>query len=301
MPGRAYIYYPIMKKKICFIVNPISGIGRQKVIEKLIDQHLNRVLFDYEIAYTKASKHATELSKKAVTEHFDIVVAVGGDGSVNETAKGLIGSNTAMALIPAGSGNGLARHLNIPLNFKKAMNVINNANEKYIDTIQLNEEIFVNVAGVGFDAHIGWEFAKFGKRGFSSYLKVIMREFSNYKAQDFELTINGKSSTQNAYLISFANGSQWGNNTYIAPTADISDGLVDIAILKDFKLFNALSIGYKLFRKTLDSSAFLEIIKVKEVIIKQLGTIAHIDGEPIESGNTLKIKVNPLSLKVIVP
>lgn len=296
------------KRTICFIVNPISGVGRQKVIEKLIDEQLDRSLFDYEIAYTKAAKHAIELSRDAASRKIDIVVAVGGDGSVNEISKGLINTSSAMAIIPTGSGNGLARHLNIPLNLKKAMEVINSGKQITIDTIQMNEETFANVAGVGFDAHIGWEFSKFGKRGFSSYVKVITRELPKYKAQDFELIIDaclpdrqGKSIIRNAYLISFANGSQWGNNTYIAPTADITDGLMDIAILKDFKFFNAIAIGYRLFAKSLDKSSFLEIIKAKEVIVKQKGIIAHVDGEPIEVGNEIRIKVIPLSLKVIVP
>lgn len=289
------------KRTICFIVNPISGVGRQKVIEKLIDEKLDRSLFDYEIAYTKAAKHAIELSKDAALRKVDIVVAVGGDGSVNEVSKGLINTATAIAIIPTGSGNGLARHLNIPLHLKKAMEVINAGKQTSIDTIQMNEETFANVAGVGFDAHIGWEFAKFGKRGFSSYVKVIIRELPRYKAQDFELIIDGKSTIKNAYLMSFANGSQWGNNAYIAPTADVSDGLMDIAILKDFNFMNAIAIGYRMFNKSLDKSSFMEVIKTKEVLVKQKGIIAHIDGEPIEVGNEIRIKVNPLSLKVIVP
>ncbi len=289
------------KRTICFIVNPISGVGRQKVIEKLIDEQLDRSLFDYEISYTKAAKHAIELSKDASSRKVDIVVAVGGDGSVNEISKGLVNTSSAMAIIPTGSGNGLARHLNIPLNLKKAMEVINSGKQITIDTIQMNEETFANVAGVGFDAHIGWEFSKFGKRGFSTYIKVITRELPKYKAQDFELIIDGKSIIKKAYLISFANGSQWGNNTYIAPTADIADGIMDIAILKDFKFFNAIAIGYRLFTKSLDKSSYLEIIKAKEVIVKQKGIIAHVDGEPIEVGNEIRVKVNPLSLKVIVP
>ncbi len=290
-----------MKKKICFIVNPISGIGRQKIIEKLIDQTLNRLLFDYEIVYTKAAKHATELSRQAVLNAFDIVVAVGGDGSVNETARGLIGTSTSLAVIPAGSGNGLARHMKIPLNLKKAMEIINSGKEVSIDTMLLNNEIFINVAGVGFDAHIGWEFAKYGKRGFASYLKVIQREFPKYQAQDFELTVNGETLHKKAFLISFANGSQWGNNAHIAPLADNTDGFVDIVVLKDVSFFNSLTIGYRLFRKTVHQSPFLEIIKSKEVVIKQRNTIAHIDGEPVDVGKEIAIKVNPLSLRVIVP
>lgn len=289
------------KKKICFIVNPVSGIGRQKVIEKLIDQLLDRTAFEYEIQYTKATKHATELAKDAASRNFDIVVAVGGDGSVNETAKGLIGTKTAMAIIPAGSGNGLARHLKIPIDLKKAMDVINSGTITTVDSIRFNDETFVNVAGIGFDAHIGWEFAKFGKRGFSSYLKVIMREFPKYKARKYELEIDGKTIYPEAFLISFANGSQWGNNAYIAPTADISDGIMDIAILKNFKFMSALSIGYRLFKGSLHESAHLEIIKAKEVKVKQPSTIAHIDGEPIEIGNEILIKVVPSSLNVIIP
>jgi len=227
-----------LKKKIRFIVNPISGVGRQKIIEKLIDEQLNRTLFDYEIVYTKASKHATELAKEALANNCHIVVAVGGDGSVNEIAKGLVGSNTSIAIIPTGSGNGLARHLQIPLDLKKAMALINASKKTTIDTIQLNEETFVNVAGVGFDAHIGWEFAKFGKRGLLSYIKLILRELPKYKAQDFELIIDGKSIHQKAFLISFANGSQWGNNAHIAPLADAADGFMDIAILKNVSFFS---------------------------------------------------------------
>ncbi len=287
------------KKKICFIVNPISGVGKQKVIEKLVEEHLNKTIFDYKIVYTNAPKHATELAKQAVKDNFNIVVAVGGDGSVNEVAKGLIGTNTAMAIIPTGSGNGLARHLKIPLNLIKAMHLINNGNLKAIDSIQFNDEQFVNIAGIGFDAHIGWEFSKYGKRGFSSYIKVIMREFPKYKAQDYELIIDGKSYFKNAFLISFANGSQWGNNAYIAPLADVSDGLMDIAILKNVTFINSLSIGYRLLKKTLLNSSNLEIIKAKELIVKQNNTIAHIDGEPIEVGNSITIKVNPKSLKLV--
>ncbi len=290
-----------MKKKICFIVNPISGVGRQKVIEKLIDESLNRLLFDYEIAYSKAPKHATIIAKEAAARGFDIVVAVGGDGSVNETARGLIGTSTAMAVIPAGSGNGMARHLKIPLNLKKAIAVINAAKETSIDTMLFNDEPFINVAGVGFDAHIVWEFAKFGKRGFSSYIKLVLREYPRYKAGNYELIVDGKTHSKTAFLISFANGSQWGNNAYIAPSATMDDGYMDIAILKDFSLASTISIAYRLFRKTLPDSSFLEIIKCKEAFLKQKNTVAHIDGEPIEIGTDVSIRVNPLSLKVIVP
>jgi diacylglycerol kinase (ATP) len=290
-----------LKRKICFIINPISGVGRQKTIEKLIAEVLDTTSFDQVMLYTKAPKHATELAQKAANDGFDIVVAVGGDGSMNEVAKGLIGSNTAMAILPAGSGNGLARHLRIPLNLKQAMLVLQQGISKKMDTIQFNDEHFVNVAGIGFDAHIGWEFSRFGKRGFSSYLKVITRELPALKTQRFELILHGQSIHKDAYLISFANGSQWGNNAYIAPLADITDGVMDVVIIKKFSWLKSIPLGYKLFRKKIHTATAVEIIKTKEVIVKQTNTIAHIDGEPIETGKIILIKVNPLSLNVIVP
>ncbi len=288
-----------MKKKIFFIVNPISGIGKQKVVEKLVSEHLNHSLFENKIFYTDAPKHATVLAKQASSDNFDIVVAVGGDGSVNEVAAGLIGTTTAMALLPTGSGNGLARHLNIPLDLMKAIELINKGTTTVIDTIHFNNELFVNVAGIGFDAHIGCEFAKFGKRGFLSYIKIVLREFKKYKPQEYELIIDGKSVFKKAFLISFANGSQWGNNAYIAPTANIADGMMDIAILKNVTWWSGISIAYHLFNKKLHLTKHLEIIKTKEVLVKQSGTIAHIDGEPIEIANSILIKVNPSSLKVV--
>lgn len=289
------------KQNICFIINPISGIGRQKTVERLIADFLDTTVFQHTIAYTQAPKHATELARRAATNGFDIVVAVGGDGSVNEVARGLIGSNTAMAILPAGSGNGLARHLHIPVNLKKALLLLQKGAQKKIDTIQFNDEQFVNIAGVGFDAHIGWEFSKFGKRGLSSYIKVILRELSALKTQPFELTLDGKVHPTEAYLIGFANGSQWGNNAYIAPLADITDGIMDVVVVKKFPLIMGFLIGYKLFNKKLHTSASVDVFKAKEVILKQKGKIAHIDGEPLEIGQTITIKVNPLSLNVIVP
>lgn len=270
------------------------------MIERLIDQCLDRTLYDYEIAYTKAAKHATELSIQAAKAGFDVVVAVGGDGSVNEVARGLIGTQSTLAIIPTGSGNGLARHLQIPIHLKKAMDIINKEKSTVIDTMLLNDEAFVNVAGIGFDAHIGWEFAKFGKRGFASYLKVIQREFPKYKAQEFEITIEGKTIHKKAYLISFANGSQWGNNALIAPLADIADGLMDVVVVKDVSFLQSISIGFRLFSKSIHKSPHVEVYKVKEAIIKQQHTIAHIDGEPIKTGQEITLKVNPLSLRVLI-
>ncbi len=290
-----------MKKNIFFIINPISGVGRQKTIEKLIDTSLNKNLFTPEIKYTEAPKHAIELSKQAANK-YDVVVAVGGDGSINEVSRGLINTNTALAILPTGSGNGLARYLKIPLNLKKAVQIINNFNIKEIDTVNINEQKFVSIAGIGFDAHISYKFADYGKRGFVSYVKLVINEFRKYKAQKYHLTIDGNQYEKNAFLISFANSSQFGNNANISPKAKIDDGLIDICFLKKFPVVAAPCLGFRLFNKTIDKSKYIEIIQGKEIkITYPQPLIAHIDGEPVEFQNELNIKINPLSLKIIIP
>jgi YegS/Rv2252/BmrU family lipid kinase len=289
-----------LKKKILFIVNPISGVGRQKVIEKLIEKRLDKTVFDFELAYTKASRHGIALSAEAAQRGVDVVVAVGGDGSVNEIGRSLIHTGSALAIIPAGSGNGLARHLHIPMDLDKAMQVINRCRITSIDTVTINQEHYLGMAGVGFDAHIGWEFARFGKRGFSSYVKVFLREYPSYKPRDYELWLDGKQYKKNALLISFANGSQYGNNAEIAPEADLTDGMIDVCILRDFHLGNVPGLAWRLFNKKMKGSRFLETIRAREVVVHQQAETAHIDGEPVLLGKEIRLKVDPLSLKVVV-
>lgn len=290
-----------MKKKILFIINPISGVGRQKSVEKLIDQHLDRNNFDYELSYTKAAKHAIELSKQGAKENFNIVVAVGGDGSVNEVGRSLIGTGSALAILPCGSGNGAARHMKIPVNLTKAMQVINRNRETTIDTFRVNEESAINTAGIGFAAHIAHEFSKFKKRGFSNYLKIAVRDSFKYQSQQCEIAVNGETVKIKAFIIDIANGSQWGNNAVIAPDARNNDGLLDLCLVRDFPYRNFPMMAARLFTRSIHRSKYVEIRKIQEMTLRQEKTIAHIDGEPYNMGNELRVKINPLSLKVIVP
>ena len=290
-----------MKRKIRFIINPISGIGKQKTIEKLAQMLIEKNVFDYDFVYTNAPKHATILAKQAAQEGINIVAVVGGDGSVNEVGNALIGSNTALAIIPSGSGNGLARHLGIPIDLKKAIASLHNSKIQKMDTVKINNTSFINIAGIGFDAHIAWEFSKFGKRGFSSYIKVALREFFKYKIQNYELTIDGNKISKNAFLICFANGSQWGNNVLIAPQANILDGEIEVVILNKISFLKIPILAYKLVRKKVHTSKLVETFRGKKIFIKQHNFIAHIDGEPMEFGNEITIEVNPLSLNIVIP
>ncbi|MCK4663925.1 MAG: diacylglycerol kinase family lipid kinase [Bacteroidales bacterium] len=290
-----------MTNKILFIINPISGIGKQKSVEKNIKKYLDKNKYQSEIIYTKYAKHAIEISSKAAN-NYKIIVAVGGDGSVNEVSRGLINSDTALAIIPAGSGNGLARHLKIPLKIIGAIKNINNGTCKEIDIIKLNEEFFVNVAGVGFDAHISHLFAEYGKRGRISYIKLINKEFINYQPQKYSIIIDEKEYIREAFLLSLANSSQFGNNAHISPMAKVDDGLIDLCILKKFPFYKTPDLAQKLFFKTIDKSKYIEIIKTKKLIIRNKELLkVHIDGEPITIKDDLNINVLQGALKVIVP
>ncbi|MBI4647844.1 MAG: YegS/Rv2252/BmrU family lipid kinase [Bacteroidia bacterium] len=287
-------------KKILFIINPVSGIGRQKIVEKLINNILDATIWLPRIEYTERAKHATEISKNAAGI-YDIVVAVGGDGSVNEVARGIINSSSVLGILPTGSGNGFARSLNIPVNIKKAMIVFNNYQIKQIDTVSINDEVYVNIAGIGFDAHIAHLFATFGKRGFFSYLKLILKEFSRYKGIEYSMVIEDKKIVRDVFLTCFANSTQWGNNGVIAPMAKCDDGMLDICIVHKFPAFAAPFLVLRLYTHSAHKSKFMEIFKASSLKIICKQTIkAHFDGEPVSFGNELYLKVNPLSLKVAI-
>jgi diacylglycerol kinase (ATP) len=290
------------KKKILFIINPISGNNKRENKQQLIEDIIDAKHFDVNFKYTEYSKHATEIAKQAVNQGVDIVVAVGGDGTVNEVSKALIGSETNFAIVPSGSGNGLGRFLKIPLKTKKAVEVINSGKSFKMDAIKINEEYFVNMAGVGFDAHISHLFSTYGKRGFRSYLKLILKEFFTYTPGKYTLKINGQQITKQAFVISFANSSQFGNNAHIAPLAEINDGLIDVCILKRFPAWKSLYITLLLYSKKLTKSKYYKIIKAREVeIINDKNLPAHIDGDPIAFDSNVKISIIPESLNVIIP
>lgn len=290
------------KQHIRFIINPISGNNKNSNVAELIEKTIDKTKYSCDFRNTEYTKHATQLAQDAVNENIDIVVAVGGDGTVNEVSKALIGTNVRFGIIPSGSGNGLGRFLKIPLKVEKAIKIINNSRQFSMDAIQINDEYSVNVAGLGFDAHISHLFANFGQRGFKSYLKLILREYPKYKPQKYNLKIDGQLFEKEAFLISFANSSQFGNNAHIAPLAEINDGLIDICVLKQFPAWRSLFISILLYSRGLTKSKYYEVKKAKEIeIINQSQLWAHIDGDPIVFNENVKIKILPESLRVIIP
>ena len=286
------------KQKILFIINPISGTGKQKIVERLIKKDLDQNKFVVTIKYTERAGHAISLSSKASKDQYDIVVAVGGDGSVNEVGQSLVDTDTLLGVIPTGSGNGLARHLKIPLNIKDAILLLNSNNYIKADVGKVNDKVFIGTAGVGFDAHIGRLFAKAKKRGFLTYAHLTIREFFNYKPQNYEIIIDGEVFRRNAFIVCASNSNQWGNNAFISPNSIIDDGYLRVVVLKKMSLLLLPFFVYKLFRKKVDSSIYYEEFKGKKIIINQQSDFAHLDGDPFNIGKSLNIEVVPKSLKI---
>ncbi|MCX6250350.1 MAG: diacylglycerol kinase family lipid kinase [Bacteroidetes bacterium] len=292
----------VSKGKIFFILNPVSGTSKNDNLEKIIKQKLSDSGFEYKVAYTESPEDAEKLSRDAVKSGTNIIVAVGGDGTVNETARGIIGTDIALAIIPTGSGNGLARHLKIPMRISKAIDIILRGKQIRIDTATLDGQLFLNIAGVGFDAHVAKEFSKVKKRGFFSYMRIISTEYKGYKPRKYTLVIDGKTIKRKAFMVSFANSNQFGNNTSIDPNARLDSGCIDVCIVRKVPMIRLPLVIPLLFLKLFNRTVFIEIISAKDVVVKRSkGKTIHLDGEPFQHGKEFEIKVNPLSLNIIVP
>lgn len=271
-------------------------------IPGLIDLHLDRNKFNANFAFTEYVGHAAEIAEEAANKHFDVIVAVGGDGTINEIGAKVMQQDKILGILPFGSGNGLARFLKIPMNTVKAIKVINDFEVKMIDTATFNDKCFFNMAGMGFDAHISSVFAGNKGRGLRGYLKLGLREVLNYKPQHYRMTIDGKEYTRTAFVISVANSSQYGNNAHIAPAASVTDGLLDVCIVKEFPMYKLPLLAYEMLNSKTDHSKLVEIIKGKNIHISRMKDDAiHIDGEPFFMGREISVSVKPLSLNIITP
>lgn len=290
-----------MKKKILFIVNPVSGIGKQKSVEGYIHSEMDKQKWDIEIKYTLRKGHAFELSSKAAGK-YEIVVAVGGDGTVNETGRGLIASETALGIIPTGSGNGLARHLEIPFKINNAIRALNNPRFTPIDVIKMNEFYSLNLAGIGFDAYISHKFATRRNRGPLAYMQLITKEFTKYKASKYRVTIDKVTQEWDAFLISFANSTQYGNNFHIAPQAKVDDGLIDLCVIRDFPKVTAPALLISMIDMSIDMNKYDMIIKTPRVKIEFPEDLpGHVDGEPVMLGKEVNVNIVPLAVNVATP
>lgn len=288
------------KQKIRFIINPISGKKHKESLPEQIKKHLDHSKFDYEICISQYAGHAAILAKDAINQHIDILAVAGGDGSINEAGSPLIGSDMALAVIPCGSGNGLSRCLNIPLDPIMALQVINKNHWRKIDTVTVNDQPFISISGTGYDAKVAEDYSKDPRRGFETYFKYIIRNYFTMKEQPYTIIMPDETLNVKAFFISFANSNQMGYDFPISPHASLWDGKVDLCIVQKPNPFELPIMGGFMLDGKMDQAPKVKIIQTSEAtIIRPKAEIINLDGESVMMEKDLHLKVNPLSLNII--
>jgi YegS/Rv2252/BmrU family lipid kinase len=290
------------KYKVQAIINPVSGAGSKRKIPKMIEDICGEKGYLLAISFTEYVGHANELTRRAVEGGADLIIAVGGDGTVNEIAQAMIHSEAALGIIPKGSGNGLARELHIPMDSKRALEMIVKRHVITIDCCKANGRVFFTTCGVGFDAAVSQKFAREKRRGSLTYVKNTIGEYLSYKPEAYELLTDNHTIKEKAFLVACANASQYGNNAYIAPHANIQDGKMDVTILSPFTPLDIPSLAVQLFTKQIDRNSKIKTLTASRIsIIRQKEGLMHLDGEPIMAESRIDISIIPKALKVITP
>lgn len=288
-----------MKKRIRFIINPISGGVKKAKVPQMIEEYLDHSLFDYDIAITQYKQHAKSIALESIREGIDIVCAVGGDGSVHEVGTSLVGSNVHLAIIPTGSGNGLARHLKIPLKTPKAIQNINGMFSVKMDTGLANDKPFLGVGGFGFDAFIAKRFDEYHIRGFWGYTQLIYEEYFSYKPRKMKIEFEDETIKGSFLMCSIANSSEFGNGFCISPKSTVVDGQMEFVLLKQFPWWQTMGVLSRFFMKRIEGSKYIQIKSFKKARIFLEEPLAHYDGEPFAVRKQINIEIVPKSLNVL--
>ncbi len=291
-----------MENKVFFIINKYAGTSFQSSDEGRIVNVCAQLKLDCTIEYSQHKGHATQLARQAVSNGHKLVFAMGGDGTVNEVAQGLVHTTAALGIIPIGSGNGLARHLQVPLRTTQALGLLGKHQVIQMDTLLINNQLSVNVSGIGFDAHVANKFGKNSKRGLLGYIKLVMQEFKNFKEFEVRATIGQRSWMQKSFIIALANSSQFGNNVLVAPFASVCDGEMEICFIRKAPLIQAVNMTIKMFTGRIHRSSWVDIQKASQFLAECSQPIPfHIDGEACTPVNKFLVKIQPASLRMIVP
>lgn len=290
------------ENRVFFIINRYAGTRFQSAVEGRIINACARLNLECTIEYTMHKGHATELARQAVQDGFTRIFAMGGDGTVNEVAQSLVHTHASLGIIPRGSGNGLARHLRIPLGIEKALQLLGAFQVIPMDTLMINQQLSVNVSGIGFDAHVASKFGKNGKRGLLNYIRLVLQEYKGYHEFEMEVTVEGKTWRQQTFIIALANSSQFGNNARVAPTASVVDGQLDVCIIRKPPLLSTVNLVSKLFTGRTNLSAWVNTIPASRFSATSEHPIPfHIDGEAHPPTREFQVEIQPASLKMIVP
>ncbi|HEX3110651.1 MAG TPA: diacylglycerol kinase family protein [Thermoanaerobaculia bacterium] len=279
--------------KALFVINARSGPVRGRDLAALIRASCE---LEHDIVATERKEDLDAIVAEAQRNGFEAVIAVGGDGTVHEVAKRLIGNPIALGIVPTGSGNGFARHHGIPTKVVAAVRVLPTAKRVTIDTAEVNGMPFIGVMGIGYAAHIAHRFAALPRRGLRSYIRAALSAFRSYECEEYE--ING--GRHRAFLVEIANTAHWGNNFRIAPTASVFDGVLEVVIVDPLSWLDAPLFGARLRFGSVHRSRRVKTQRLVEVVIAGAKEM-HLDGEPLEAQGELRIRVRPHSLHVLVP
>lgn len=291
-----------MKKRVLFIVNKFAGTGYAPHLERRMVKACAERDTECTIEFTSSKGHATDLARNGVARGFDFVVAVGGDGTVNEVAGGMLNSTIPLGILPNGSGNGLARHLGMPTSRSRALEALFNARALRIDTFEVNRRLSVNVAGIGFDGLVANLFDTGTKRGLPGYVNLTLKEFKRFQNFDARIAFNGSVMEKKSFIIAVANSSQYGNNARIAPSASVTDGLLHLTVVRKVPYLRVPGFAYSLFAGRIEKEPFCDFIKADRLTIRTTSPAPfHIDGEPCGTSSEFDIRINPSSLNVLVP
>ncbi len=288
--------------KLMAIINPFSGTTDKEDLPQIIGRTIDQSLFSVDIRFTQYASHATTLAKEAIENDCHGVLAIGGDGTINEVATALRDTPVALGIIPCGSGNGLARHLSIPLNIEKALSIINLRKIHALDYCTVNDHPFFCTCGVGFDALVSKKFAQAGKRGPITYVQKAISEYLRYRSDVYSIETNGKVITEKAFIIACGNASQYGNNAFIAPQASMTDGLIDVTVILPFTPIDTAMLGLLLFTKHLDQDTNIHSFRTPTLTIhRPRAEMMHIDGEPVMMDADLHISCHKGGIKIFLP
>ena len=287
-------------KKVLFIINKYSGTGYRPDVEgRIVDTCISHDA-ECTLEFTKDRGHAIELARQGVGQ-FDVIAAVGGDGTINEVAQGLVHQNTIMGIIPRGSGNGLARHLGIPLDIAGAVNTLFEGSSIKMDTFTINGRRSLNVSGIGFDGHVANHFGKNGKRGLVNYTRLTLAEYARFQEFEADLVIDDSAFSTRNFIIAIANSSQYGNNARIAPYASVCDAKLNVCLINKVPPYRIDFISL-LFRGRIHETAFCQIREAGTLTVRANQAIPyHVDGEPCGTEKSFEVSIDSASLRVAVP
>jgi diacylglycerol kinase (ATP) len=297
----------VKKRNFIVFINPISGTKNKDKARNIVEKELTKNNFTYQFLPTEKSGDYSFLKTKIEQENITDIIICGGDGTVNQVGAYIQNTNVHVGIIPMGSGNGLAFTAGIPKSPQKAMAVIIKGNANFIDAFLINNHFGCHNIGVGFDAKIAHEFSKSKKRGPATYIKLVAKNYFKARAHSFQINVNNTQLNVKAFFVTISNSNQFGNSLTIAPKASLSDGLLDVVIVKKsnkldifFKMINQLKFG-KVVSESNDKKT-VHYFQTKKISISNLDkALLHIDGEPVKTIEQIEIEIIEKAFRLIQP